>query len=559
MDQKKNHSKQEKKSIFHFPDNVVILKVTSTNFKLKSFEEQESIIDNFGKFLNSIIFPVQIICDSKIINPKEWILKEDNDNEYYDFLSNLVKSRNTAEKIFYVAFNCEHNKEIITQSIIRQIKRCGLLVEETSYEESSYIPFLKPSYVKIGDWYYNTLIVTDLPSYAENGILDELCNLDKNITLSVFIHPMDKEKSISYLSSKLARLQSNIILRDIDLDYNGEYDDEVVSAINMRNELIKNEGNFFFTSFYITIKSLSKKDLVNDTKFVQSFLRGIMIKTKEAFLRQDDGYKCSQPFGIDFLKDKASYTFTTTPLKRFFPFISSNIADDGGIFIGENLKNNSLVFLNHFKYLTASMIVLGKSGSGKSYCVKSQILKMIKQGIEVTVLDIENEFKKLGKNNNLIVKNFNHISEYKRFLINYWNNVKNNPNKPRFLVIDEFWEYMKDEEIADLIQEIIKKSRKRWLGVCAITQEIEDLLNSKYAKSLIVNSSIKILLNLEPTQGILAKKNFGLTDQEVSFLITAEEGEGILFAATNHVQFKTIVSEEQHKIITTKPNEIYVS
>lgn len=502
--------------------------------------------------------PIQIICDSKIINPDDWALKT-YDKEYQQFLKSIVEKRNTAEKLFYVVFTGDNDGDlnIVKTNIERQLKRCGLLSEEVSVEEPKLLPYLSPGHIKVGDWYYNTLIVDEWPHTADCGILDDLCNLDKNITLSMFIHPLNKEESIEYVNKKLVRLQSNTIIKDRDSSYQGEDDEEIVSAVNMRDELNKNEGSFFFVSYYVIIKSKTKGELLKDTKFVKSFLSGMMIKTKEAFLRQDDGYRCSLYHGVDYLKDKSMYTFTSTPLKRFFPFISSNIVDEGGILIGDNLLNNSLIFLNHFKYLTSSMLVLGKSGAGKSYTIKAQADKLVKQGIEVTVLDIEDEFKGLPKNNNLIVKSFKTIAEYKRFLRTYWENVKNNPNKPRFLIIDEFWEYMKDEEIAMLIQEIIKKCRKRWLGVCAITQEVEDLLKSEYARSLINNCSIKILLKIESNQRELAQKTFGLTNSELSFLVGAEEGEGILFAGTNHVQFKTIVSDEQHKMITTKPQELW--
>ncbi|MNN03445.1 AAA-like domain protein [compost metagenome] len=439
------------------------------------------------------------------------------------------------------------------------MKRCGLISEEIQPDEPVFVPDLKAKNIKVGEWYYNTFIVTNWPNSCSSGWLDDLYNLDKNISLSMFVHPVDKNNAINYVSKKLVRLQSNTTIKNEKSRYQGEDDPEIATAMNMLEELNSNEGKFFFMSYYITVKSKTKTQLNKDSKYVQSVLNGMMIETKESILRQDDGFRCSLPHGVDYLKDKSMYTFTTTPLKRFFPFMSANIVDSGGILIGENLLNNALIFLNHFSYLTSSMIVLGKAGAGKSYTVKAQILKLTKQGVEVTVLDCEDEFGKLPQNNNLIVKKFKTLGEYKRFLVSYWENVKAIPNKPRFLVIDEFWEYMKDAEFDMLIQEIIKKCRKRWLGVCAISQEVEDLLKSEYARSLINNSSIKILLKMDSNQREVAQKTFGLTNSEVSFLVGAEEGEGILFAGTNHVQFKTIVSEEQHKLITTKPQELWAS
>lgn len=551
---------QESPLPFSPPKYRAIFKVSSVNFGFKSQDDKEAIIESFGKFLNSINFPVQILCDSKLINPDEWLLKI-HDEEYYQFLIEIVKSKNVTEKIFYVAFTANDQIELnmLKNNIKNHIKRCNLICEETAFDEPREIPQLSSTYVKVGDWYHTTFFVKNWPYSGYSGWLEDLYNLDKNISLSMFIHPIPKDEAINYIGRQLARFGSSAAIKEQESINDGQEDEEIISAINMRDELNKNEGRFAFVSYYITIKARSLEELKRDTKYVKTILSGMMIETKRVTLRQDDGFRCSLPHGIDYLKDKAMYTFTTTPLKTFFPFISANIVDRGGILIGENLLNSSLIFLDHFSYQTASMIVIGKPGSGKSYAVKSQIEKLIKQGIEVTVVDIEDEFSKMHKHENLVIKHYGKTpnEKYKKFLFDYWQDINNNPGKPRFLVIDEFWWHIKDQEIAELLQIIAKLSRKRWLGLCIITQEVNDALRNEYVESIINSCSIKILLKIEPNQREIVKKTFGLTNTELSFLIGASEGEGILFAGSNHVQFRTITSPEQHRRITTKPQELY--
>lgn len=545
---------------FQPPKYRKVLKVSAVNFGFKSSDDKLAIISSFGRFLNSLICPIQIVSDTKLINPDEWLLKT-KDDDYYKFIKELVESKNVSEKVFYIAFTAEDETElrITTDNIKNGIKRCHLLVEEVQPEETQIVPELKPGHIKVGDWYYHTLIVKNWPHSCVSGWLEDLYNLDKNITLSMFINPQDKKQSLDYLGKKIARIGSNATIKDKSERDFSEEDEDIMTALNMKDELIKNEGKFFFVSYYVTIKSRKLKDLKKDIRYVKSILSGMMIETKKATLRQDEGYRSSLPFGQNHLKSKADYTFTTTPLKRFFPFVSANIVDKDGIMMGENLLNNSLIFLNHFSYPTASMVVMGKAGSGKSFAVKAQIDKLTKQGVEVTVLDIEDEFSRMTSNDKLIIKHFGKTmnDKYKQFLLDYWEEVNNGPVKPRFLVIDEFWYYMKDPEIAQLLQMMAKLGRKRWLGICPITQEVSDMLKDEFARSLINNSSIKILLQIEPNQRVAIKETFGLTDSEISFLIGATEGEGILFAGTNHVQFKTIVSDKQYKEITTKPQDLY--
>lgn len=556
---------QERVSLFNPPANRIILKVSAININFKSIPEKLRIIDSFGKFLNSITSTIQIICDSEVINPNDWKLKT-HDEDYHSYLKELIEKKNIVEKTFYLATIVENEEEIEStrDNLIKQLKSCDLRAEVAKDKETSIIPFLNPGFIKIGEYFYDTLIVEDWPNVVQPGFLESIYNLEKNTTISMFIKPFDIEEAKSYLDKKIVKRSSSIISKNEDDEYLGDYDEEIVGAVNMRDELVKNEGKFFFMSYYITVKNKSFVQLQKDINSIKSTLKGMMIKTRHAFLRQDDGYKNSLPHGFDYIGEE--YNFTTTPLKMFFPFISVNIMDKNGIMIGENLANGSLIFLDHFSYFTSSMLILGKAGSGKSFTVKSQIEKMINQGIEVTVIDTEGEFlamKNLNKyihNPNLIIIKKEEMNSYEEYLQNYLRNVNKSYEtginfKPRFLVIDEFWRFMKKETLAEIIQNIAKAGRKRWLGIGAITQEVTDVLKHEYGKSLIANCSIKILLKQEVYEKELIQKTFGISSNEWSTLVTSDEGEGILFAGTNHVRFKTLVSSEQYKYLTTKPHE----
>lgn len=550
-----------KKLPYSPPKHRAVLKVSSINIEFKSVDEKDMIMSGFARFLNSLQHSVQIICDSEVINPEDWKLKV-HDEEYYQYLRELVEKRKIVEKNFYLAFALKDDEdlEVITEQMIRQLKNCKLEVEKIDPEEPQIVPYLKPGFIKVGDWYYDTIIIEDWPHMCSPGWLSPLYNMDKNVAISMFVHPVDNQHALFHLQRKMSQVSSTAISKDS--EYLGEHDQEILSAMNMQNEIINNEGKFFFMSFYITVKSRTYFGLKKDVKQVKSMLNGMMIKHKKSLLRQDDGFRVSLPHGVDYLG--ARYNMTTTPLTRFFPFVSSNIIDKNGIMLGVNLLNGGLVFLDHFKYLTASMLVLGKAGSGKSFTIKAQIDKLVKQGVEVTVLDTENEFQGLKEalrdNPNLKVVKFDTDEEYETYLRKYYAEVnesyKTKKNfKPRFLVIDEFWRFMKKASMAALIQELVKVGRKRFLGICVITQEVEDLLASEYARSIINNCSMKIILKQESNQKDSMQKTFGLTKSEWSMIVGADEGEGILFAGSKHVQFKTMVSDKQYKIITTKPQD----
>ena len=84
-----------------------------------------------------------------------------------------------------------------------------------------------------------------------------------------------------------------------------------------------------------------------------------------------------------------------------YPFISSNIFDENGIFVGTNLYNSSLVFIDKFdknKYKNSNMCVFGTSGAGKSFFIKLQILRYWMMGVEQYIIDPEKEYDKICNN-----------------------------------------------------------------------------------------------------------------------------------------------------------------
>ena len=136
-----------------------------------------------------------------------------------------------------------------------------------------------------------------------------------------------------------------------------------------------------------------------------------------------------------------------------------------------------------------------------------------------------------------------------------WNMVRKELKK-RLLVIDEAWWMMKSEDTASFLFGIAKRSRKYYLGLATITQDVEDFLSSPYGVPMISNSSIQLLLKQSPTSVDLVQKTFKLSDEEKYLLLESDVGEGIFFAGLKHVAIKIIASYTEDQIITSDPSQI---
>ena len=128
--------------------------------------------------------------------------------------------------------------------------------------------------------------------------------------------------------------------------------------------------------------------------------------------------------------------------------------------------------------------------------------------------------------------------------------------RKRLLVIDEAWWMMKSEDTASFLFGIAKRSRKYFLGLATITQDVGDFLRSPYGVPIITNSSIQLLLKQSPTTIDLVQKTFNLTEEEKFLLLESDIGEGIFFAGLKHVAIKIIASYTEDQIITSDPAQL---
>lgn len=136
-----------------------------------------------------------------------------------------------------------------------------------------------------------------------------------------------------------------------------------------------------------------------------------------------------------------------------------------------------------------------------------------------------------------------------------WNKIKSEM-KRRILVVDEAWYLMKYPDSAMFLYSIAKRSRKYYLGLTTITQDVEDFLESKYGKAIINNSSIQILMKQSPAAIDKVGEVFYLSEGEKNLLLAADIGHGLFFAGPTHVALHVVASEEEHALITTKPAEL---
>jgi type IV secretory pathway VirB4 component len=252
------------------------------------------------------------------------------------------------------------------------------------------------TFQKINSTYTRTLFIAGYPRSVPANWLSPLINYPHQMNVSMFIFPVDSKEIMDNLKRKITEMEAEI-QSDIKQGKISNINTEVKldDARFIREQLAKGAERFFQFGLYVTIQANDIETLERVTKNIQSTLGSLLIVSKKATLQMDEGFKTTLPMGSDKLL--VTRNMDTTSLATTFPFTSSELTMETGIMYGINEHNDSLVIFDRFKMENANMVIFAKSGAGKSYTVKLEILRQLMFGVEVLVLDPEKEYEELAK------------------------------------------------------------------------------------------------------------------------------------------------------------------
>jgi type IV secretory pathway VirB4 component len=542
--------------------------------------------------------------------------------------------------------------------------------------------------LRINEGFFRTLFVAGYPRYVSTNWMHPILSYDHSLFISMFIYPTESKAILEDLKRKIAEMEATV---QVDMKRGKVVDPSVQVALDdalaLQAQLAKGAERFYQFALYITIPASTMDDLNSVTKEVEASLGALLIVPKHATLSQEDGFKSTLPMGVDRLD--ITRNMDTTSLATTFPFTTASLTANDGILYGINEHDGSLVIFDRFSLENANSVVFGKSGSGKSFLVKLEVMRSLMFDTDVFVIDPEGEYTEIvktldgdlvdfsfnspikinpfdlsgvfveGENelglkilslhslmrvimgqltpsedalidralvttyklkgitpdpttqkneppliedlykvllgmeeveakrlaerlekfvkgslagifnqkSNLdlkkpfVVFNIKELEEELRPIAMFiildfiWTKIKRDVRK-RVMVVDEAWYLMKHPDSAVFLYGIAKRARKYYLGVTTITQDVEDFLSSDHGKAIITNSSLQILLKQSPAAIDKLAEVFYLSSGEKHLLLSTGVGEGLFFAGQSHAAIQFIASPDEHKLATSKPQEV---
>ncbi|MFI2664120.1 VirB4 family type IV secretion system protein [Micromonospora carbonacea] len=261
-----------------------------------------------------------------------------------------------------------------------------------------------PRHVQVGDGYAATYVVCGYPAEVGPAWLNPLLSYPGRVDVAVHLDPVAPQLAAPMLKRQRARFESS---RRLDADQ-GRLGDPMVEAAaadaaDLAERVARGAAKLFEVGIYVTVHARTLDELDETIAGVRSAAASVLLDLQPATFRHQQGWVSTLPVGVDALRMRR--ILDTTALAAAFPLASTDLAAPApgtvaapdGVLYGVNTTSNGVLVWNRWAQDSHNSVVLARSGAGKSYFVKLEVLRNLYQGTTVAVIDPEDEYAPLAE------------------------------------------------------------------------------------------------------------------------------------------------------------------
>ena len=263
-----------------------------------------------------------------------------------------------------------------------------------------FLDLIAPAAVKFntdhyicGSMYHCTLALRSYPATTDELALLQRLGEKSGVTLSVYARQVTTAEENGILhnaenKNRMARSSTNNMKQAVTAEGNLQDVAELIAAMR------KNREPLIHCAVYIDLSARDSESLRILREEVTAELIRSKLEADRLLLRQQDGFLSSNPMGRNTFKSQYERVLPAGSVANLYPFNYSGKTDPHGFYVGrDRYGSNIIVDLDRRTEdkTTASVLILGNSGQGKSYLLKLLLCNILEAGKSVICLDPEHE------------------------------------------------------------------------------------------------------------------------------------------------------------------------
>jgi type IV secretory pathway VirB4 component len=258
---------------------------------------------------------------------------------------------------------------------------------------------IAPRHLRVGGGVSASWAITGYPAEVGYGWMEPLLTYPGRLDVSLHIEPIPAQTAAARLRRQMSKLEASSRttaekgkLEDFEAEVAAE------DAREMAASLARGEGKLFRVGLYFTVTAASEEALAEEVDHVRSLTASMLLDARPASYRQLQGWISALPLGVDLLQQRRS--MDTHALAASFPFASPDLAvqtSDRAVLYGLNATSSGVVVWDRWAGDNYNSVVLARSGAGKSYFCKLDLLRSLYSGVTAAVIDPEDEYTRLAQ------------------------------------------------------------------------------------------------------------------------------------------------------------------
>lgn len=430
----------------------ICMQLTDTNYSVLSDEHKMAFLQKHWDFLNSTeqncttTFTVcnRYLQDEEIAQKQIPVDGTDRLDKLRIDLNSVIETKaRTASRIrkdIYVTISAQKNDfeearlffNNVTQSTVRRLEKMGVHCEvlddanrfqllksflqndqPRSYDRekelaeknllAAFAPnemTFKPSFFKTDGQYGRVFYIHEFPAFLNDTLLVQLSNIQNPMMVSMDIVPIPTVEAMKQLRNINTGIETNIAeytrRQNKQNNFNASIPPDLEEARNNTREMIADisgqNQRLFFSQIMLVCLADSMKDLKQATAKLNSIVseHGCALTVMRS--EQEDGLMTVLPFGV--APCRKPRTFLTEALSSLLPYNVQEVDHETGLYYGTNPISRNMIFVDRTLLPNGNAILLGTSGSGKSFIAKREMLQVAlkyKQD-HILVIDPEREY-----------------------------------------------------------------------------------------------------------------------------------------------------------------------
>lgn len=262
-----------------------------------------------------------------------------------------------------------------------------------------------PGHFMLGETYGRAMYLENVPNWLSTEFISDLSDVSSSMLISIHHTPIDTARAMQMVRNHLTSVNAQIARNQKKALQDGYTNDLIPADLAMQQkqtmalmeDVYGNDQKIYFLTFAVTIFAASMDELEENTRLVKAVANKHLCPIKSLNFQQEQGLNTSLPLCI---KDvEVTRLYTTQSASVFLPYTSLELHQAEGICYGTNQTSNNMIMYSRLSARNYNGLILGESGSGKSFAAKNEMVSVLLRSDrnKVYVIDPEGEYLPLAK------------------------------------------------------------------------------------------------------------------------------------------------------------------